>query len=324
MKRNEISESKSSISSTSTTRSASSAEAGPQGTPSENDPGAPKNTQPSRSAVWFVTGASKGLGLVLVQKLLAAGHRVAATSRSLADLTEKLGPATPSFLPLQLDLADEAANAGAAAAAHAHFGRLDVVVNNAGYGQLGAVEEVSDGEARRNFEVNIFGVLNVLRATLPYLREQRSGHVFNISSIGGYTGAFAGWGIYCATKFALAGLSESLHADLAPHGVHVTLVYPGYFRTEFLASSSLALPARPLDAYQAARASAALHTGEIHGNQPGDPAKLADALIAAHQLAAPPLHLFLGSDAVSMAERKQAEVQRDLTAQRALSVSTDY
>jgi NAD(P)-dependent dehydrogenase (short-subunit alcohol dehydrogenase family) len=285
---------------------------------------AAKNTQAAQPPVWFVTGASKGLGLVLVQKLLAAGHRVAATSRSLVELTAKLGPATASFLPLQLDLGDEPAAAAAAAAARSRFGRLDVVVNNAGYGQFGAVEEVSDAEARRNFDVNIFGVLNVLRATLPYLRAQRSGHVFNISSIGGYTGAFSGWGIYCATKFALAGLTESLHADLQPHGVHVTLVYPGYFRTEFLASSSMAMPARPLDVYQTARASAALHTGEINGHQPGDPAKLADALLHAQQLAAPPLHLFLGSDAVGMAERKQAEVRRDLDAHRAISVATDY
>lgn len=278
----------------------------------------------SKSSVWFITGASKGIGLVVVKKLLAAGHRVAATSRSLPELTEKLGPATASFLPLQLDLGDERSAERAIAATREHFGALDVLVNNAGYGQLGTVEEVSDAEARRNFDVNVFGVLNVLRAALPHLRDQRRGHVFNISSIGGYVGAFSGFGVYCATKFALAGLTEALHADLQPFGVHVTLVYPGYFRTDFLSQGSIGRPAHPIAAYEAARASELLHVKDINGNQPGDPEKLAAALLRAAELPAPPLHLFLGSDAVATAETKLAQVQQDLAAQRALSVSTDY
>lgn len=280
--------------------------------------------QTKQDTVWFVTGASKGLGLVLARKLLAAGHRVAATSRSEADLVAQLGPASARFLPLPLDLGDEAAVAAAVARARAHLGGLDVVVNNAGYGQLGTVEEVTDAEARQNFDVNVFGALNVLRAALPHLRAQRSGHVFNISSIGGYTADFAGWGIYCATKFALSGLTESLRAELKPFGVAVTLVYPGYFRTEFLSSGSVGKPSRPIADYQAARASERAHLDEIHQHQPGDPEKLADALLFAHQLAAPPLHLFLGSDAVSVAEAKQAQVAAELSAHRALSVSTDY
>lgn len=277
-----------------------------------------------QNTIWFVTGASKGLGLVIAQKLLAAGYRVAATSRSEADLVAQLGPASDRLLPLQLHLGDEAAVAAGIAKVRAHFGGLDVVVNNAGYGQLGTVEEVTDAEARKNFDVNVFGVLNVLRAALPYLRAQRSGHVFNISSIGGYTGDFSGWGIYCATKFALSGLTEGLRADLKPFGVDVTLVYPGYFRTEFLSSGSVGKPSRPIAAYQAARDSERAHLDEINHHQPGDPDKLAEALIAAYQLAAPPLHLFLGSDAVSVAEAKQAQVAADLTAHRALSVGTDY
>jgi NAD(P)-dependent dehydrogenase (short-subunit alcohol dehydrogenase family) len=294
--------------------------------PKTTDKSSTSATTASRSArsVWFITGASKGLGLVVARKLLAAGYRVAATSRSLADLTSKLGPASESFLPLELDLGSEASARRAAAATRAHFGRLDVIVNNAGYGQLGTVEEVSDEEARRNFDVNVFGVLNVLRAALPTLREQRAGHIFNISSIGGFVGGFSGFGVYCATKFALAGLSESLHADLAPFGVHVTLVYPGYFRTEFLASGSINRPAHPIAAYEFARGSEEKHLQEINGNQPGDPEKLADALIRAHQLDAPPLHLFLGSDAFAMAEAKQDQVRKELTEHRALSVSTDF
>src|SRR6185369_3527750 len=194
--------------------------------------------------VWFVTGASKGLGLLLVQQLLARGYRVAATSRTADELGRRVGPQSERFLALAMDITDEASVGRAVAATRAHFGALDVVVNNAGYGQFGTVEEVSDAEARRNYDVNVFGTLNVLRATLPQLREQRSGHVFNIASVGGFVGGFSGWGIYCSTKFAVAGLTESLHADLEPLGVKVTLVYPGYFRTEFLSAGSMLHPAQ--------------------------------------------------------------------------------
>jgi NAD(P)-dependent dehydrogenase (short-subunit alcohol dehydrogenase family) len=275
-------------------------------------------------SVWFVTGASKGLGLCLVQKLLEANYRVAATSRSLAELQRVLGAKSDRFLPLEVDLRDPAAVASAVNAAKERFGALDVVVNNAGYGQLGTIEEATDEEARRCFDVNVFGTLNVLRATVGHLREQRAGHVFNISSIGGFFGGFSGWGIYCSTKFAVAGLTESLHEDLAPFGVHVTLVYPGYFRTSFLGKESLVLPAHPLPAYEGARASEARHVEVIAGQQAGDPDKLADVLIQTYRLESPPLHLFVGRDAVAMAEAKQEQVHSAIDRHRALSVSTDY
>lgn len=274
--------------------------------------------------VWFVTGASKGLGLVLVRELLARGYRVAATSRSVAELTRRGGPASEQFLPLEVELTREQSVTDAVAASLKHFGRLDVVVNNAGYGQLGTVEEVTDDEARRNYDVNVFGTLNVLRAALPRLREQRSGHVFNISSIGGLVGGFSGWGIYCSTKFAVAGLTEALHADLAPFGVKVTLVYPGYFRTDFLTSDSVSRPAQPIEAYATARASEAQHLEHINGAQPGDPAKAARALIEVALRPSAPLHLLLGSDAVGMAETKLAQVRTELDALRPVSVSTDF
>ena len=276
------------------------------------------------ASVWFVTGASKGLGLVLAKKLLARGERVAATSRSLLDLERALGARSERLLPLAMDLGDAASIARAVESTRAHFGALDVVVNNAGYGQMGTVEEISDEEARRNYDVNVFGVLNVLRATLPHLRAQRSGHVFNVSSIGGFVGTFSGWGVYCSTKFALAGLTEGLRADVEPLGIRVTLVYPGYFRTSFLAQESVGLPAHRIADYEAARASEKQHLDSIDGNQPGDPEKLADALIQAHSLASPPLHLFLGTDAVTMAESKQKEMEREIAEHRALSVSTDF
>jgi NAD(P)-dependent dehydrogenase (short-subunit alcohol dehydrogenase family) len=277
----------------------------------------------TKSSVWFVTGASKGLGLALARRLLERGYRVAATSRSLAALTRELGDASDRFLPLEVDVGDAGSLARAVDRVTSTFGALDVVVNNAGYGQFGTVEETSDAEARRNFDVNVFGVLNVLRATLPGLRARRSGHVFNISSIGGFTGEFSGWGIYCATKFAVAGLTESLRADLAALGVRVTLVYPGYFRTEFLSQGSLLRPAHPIADYAAARASEQRHTEEIHHHQPGDPIKAADALIDVYQRGDSPVHLFLGSDAVARAEGKQDQVRQAIAAHRAVSVSTD-
>jgi NAD(P)-dependent dehydrogenase (short-subunit alcohol dehydrogenase family) len=277
-----------------------------------------------KNDVWFVTGASKGIGLLLVKALLVRGYRVAATSRSLAELTRALGPKSERFLPLELDLSSEPAVLRATRATLEHFGALQVVVNNAGYGQFGTVEEVSDDEARRNFDLNVFGLLNVLRAALPVLREQRAGHVFNLSSIGGYVGGFSGWGIYCATKFAVSGLSEALHADLAPLGVNVTLVYPGYFRTNFLSPESMAEPKHPIAAYEAARASQRQHQQAINGNQPGDPQKLAELLIDVYERDDAPLHLFLGSDSIALAEAKQAQVASAIANNRAIGVATDF
>lgn len=271
--------------------------------------------------VWFITGASKGLGLELARRLVQRGARVAVTSRSSAALTRELGDAV---LALEVDLGDEASVGRAVQATVERFGRLDVVVNNAGYGQMGAVEEVSDAEARRNFDVNVFGVLNVLRATLPQLRAQRAGHVLNIASIGGFVGSFSGWGVYCASKFALAGLTEGLREDLADLGVQVTLVYPGYFRTEFLSADSVGLPGTRIADYVAARSSERTHRESIAGNQPGDPGKLAEVLIATALQPAAPLHLFLGSDALSMAESKLGAMHDEVERHAATSRSTDF
>lgn len=277
----------------------------------------------STKSVWLVTGASKGLGLSLVKRLLAEGHSVVATSRRLDALTRAVGPQSASFLPVEVDLSDEASVRRGVERAIATFGRVDVLVNNAGYGQFGVVEEVTDQEARLNFEVNVFGLLNITRAVLPFMREAKSGHVFNISSIGGYTGAFAGVGIYCATKFAVAGLSEGLKADVEPFGIHVTVVYPGYFRTDFLSGDSMGLPSRPMAEYVAARALVDQHASVINQNQPGDPDKAAAALISAAASEKPPLHLFLGPDAYTRAVDKIASVEADLAAWKTVSVSTN-
>lgn len=282
------------------------------------------NIQPIKNSIWFITGGSKGIGLHLARRLLKSGAKVAVTSRSSATVTEKLGH-NDNLLALAVDLANEGSVQNAVKQTIARFGGLDVVVNNAGYGQFGAVEEVSDAEARANFDVNVFAVLNVLRAALPQLREQRSGHIFNIASIAGITGGFPGFGVYCATKFAVAGVSEGLQADLAGLGINVTCVYPGYFRTDFLAAGSPSQPATTIADYKSAHDLVAMHvTGAIHGNQPGDPDKLADVLMSVAAQANPPLHLVLGSDALGLAEKKAESLREALAANRAVSVSTDF
>ncbi|HEY1194230.1 oxidoreductase [Flavobacterium sp.] len=274
--------------------------------------------------VWFITGASKGLGLELAKKLLAEGFKVAATSRNEASLIAVLGNTSESFLPLEMDLVDEKSVKTAIDKTLNHFKTIDVLVNNAGYGLLGALEELTDAEARKNFEVNVFGLLNVIRHTMPILRTNQSGHIFNISSVGGYYGEFPGWGIYCSTKFAVAGLTESLAAEIRPFGVHATIVYPGYFRTDFLKDSSLLLPENPIAEYKEVRQSQSAHKEDINENQPGDPVKLAEALIKASEDQNPPLHLFLGEDAFNMANQKIASVQAELEQWKLVSVSTSF
>ena len=274
--------------------------------------------------VWFVTGASKGLGLALVQKLLANGFAVAATSRSIDELKTAVGSTESPFLPLSVSLTDEQSVGRAIADTLAAFGRIDVVVNNAGYGLAGSLEELSDAESRGNFDVNVFGTLNVIRAVMPHLRAQGSGHILNISSIAGITGAFPGFGIYCATKFAVNGLSESLAAEVADFGVKVTIVEPGYFRTDFLTAGSFVTPKNSIDDYQKVRDSEALHQEQINGQQPGDPAKAADAMIRIAGEANPPLHLILGEDAFGLANAKIAAFSGELENWKSVSVSTNF
>jgi len=278
----------------------------------------------NNNKVWFITGASKGLGLALVQKLLSNGYKVAATSRTVDSLRAAVQNNTENFLPLALDILNETDVKSAIDATVKHFGQLDVVVNNAGYGLVGALEELSDAEARTNFDVNVFGALNIIRQALPQLRKQKSGHIFNIASIGGFSGGFPGFGIYCATKFAMHGFSEGLLHEAAPFGIQTTLVMPGYFRTNFLEGSSLLTPKNEMKEYQNVRDSQRLHQEQINNNQPGDPYKAAEVLIDVAEMDTPPFHLFLGSDAVGLAEQKIAAVQKEIEGQRTLMTSTNF
>jgi len=272
--------------------------------------------------VWFVTGASKGLRLALVKKLLNEGYKVAATSRNLSDLTKAVDSQNEQFLPLAVNLTSEDSVQEAVELTVKTFGKIDVIVNNAGYGLLGGIEELTDREARDNFEVNVFGSLNVIRKALPYLRAQKSGHILNVSSIGGFTGAFAGGGIYCATKFAVNGFSETLSAEVAPFGIKVTIVQPGYFRTNFLSASSLAVPQNQIADYQNVRDTVNFHQNDMDKQQAGDPEKAAAAMISITNEANPPLNLFLGEDAYGLVEKKLAFVQNELETWKDLTLST--
>lgn len=278
----------------------------------------------STKKVWFVTGASKGLGLTLVKKLLAEGYSVAATSRNVSELQKVISTENSDFLPLEVDLVNESSVSGAISKTVEKFGKLDVIVNNAGYGQLGTLEELTDKESRQNFDTNVFGSLNVIRKSMPYLRAQKSGLVINIASIGGLTGDFPGWGIYCATKFAVVGFTEGLAAEAKEFGVNATVVYPGYFRTEFLTGGSLRTPENEIDAYTVTRQIQKAHEQDINGNQPGDPEKAAVALIELAAMENPPVHLVLGSDAFQMANNKLSTLQNEISDFKILSISTDY
>jgi NAD(P)-dependent dehydrogenase (short-subunit alcohol dehydrogenase family) len=273
--------------------------------------------------VWLVTGASKGLGLSLVKRLLNEGYKVAATYRTIESLEKEVGTSA-NFLPLQVNVTDEKSVSKAIAKTLETFGTIDVVVNNAGYGQLGTLEELSDREARQNFDTNVFGLLNVMRNIMPHLRSKKSGHIINISSIAGFLGAFPGWGIYNATKFAVAGLTEAFSAEATSLGIKTTIVYPGYFKTNFLLQGSLRLAENPIAEYKEARDLEVVHDTQIIGNQPGDPEKAALAFIQLAENENPPLHFFMGSDSFGMANNKIGILQNELSANERLSKSTDF
>jgi NAD(P)-dependent dehydrogenase (short-subunit alcohol dehydrogenase family) len=272
--------------------------------------------------VWFITGASRGFGVLIAQQALARGDSVVATARDPQSVIKALGE-HPNLLALRLDVRLEAQAITVAQQALERFGRIDVLVNNAGYGLLGAVEEASGAEIRDLYETNVFGLLNVTRAVLPSMRERGAGHIVNISSVGGYS-AYAGWGVYSSTKFAVEGLSEAMHMELAPLGIKVTVVEPGFFRTDFLDASSLVSTSTRIEDY--AGTVGAMRTfaaGKNHA-QPGDPSKLATAMLQLADSAEPPQRLQLGSDTVERVRAKHAFVDAEMAQWLDLAVSTDF
>ena len=272
--------------------------------------------------VWFITGASRGFGSLFARDALARGDYVVATARNAQSVTEALGN-HPNLLAVNLDVTKEAAAVVAAQQAIERFGRIDVLVNNAGYGLLGAVEEASADEVRKQYETNVFGLLNVTRAVLPQMRKQRSGHVINISSIGGYS-AYYGWGVYGSTKFAVEGLSEGMAAELAPLGIHVTVVEPGFFRTDFLDATSLVKTELVIEDYAETVGAMRTFAAAANHQQPGDPARLSQAMMKLVDAEKPPVRLQLGSDTVARVREKNRFVEQEMTQWMDVALSTDF
>lgn len=271
---------------------------------------------------WFITGASRGFGLRIARLALEQGDNVVATARRAEAVIEALGN-RERLLALPLDVTDEAQAKAAASAAVEAFGSIDVLLNNAGFGLLGAVEEASAEDVEAVYRTNVFGLLNVTRAVLPTMRAQRSGRILNISSIGGYRGA-AGFGVYSSTKFAVEGLSEALHAELAPLGVHVTVVEPGYFRTDFLDATSLTVSGDEISDYAETAGRVRRVAVDLNHGQLGDPDKLAQVLVDFADAANPPVRLPLGSDTVAAIEAKHVSDAEIVAKWRDVSVSTDF
>ena len=272
--------------------------------------------------VWLVTGASRGIGAEIAKAALAAGDKVIATARKVKGLKGSLGGGDNIFA-VKMDVTKEKKVKQAVDEALEHFGRIDVLVNNAGFGLLGAVEEASAEEVEEIYGTNVFGLLHVTRAVLPAMRQQRSGHVINISSVAGYRSA-AGWGLYCSTKFAVEGISEALHEELAPLRIHVTVVEPGYFRTDFLDSSSLRDTETSIADYaEMVGKLREFATGRNH-QQAGDPKKLGEALVQLVNAPEPPLRLPLGTDALEWIAAKNKFVEEETAKWKALASSTDF
>jgi len=269
----------------------------------------------------MITGASRGVGAEISKAVLAAGDKLVATARNTQGL-EYLGTHDNVFT-VALDVTNEAQVKAAVDAALKHLGRIDVLVNNAGYGLLGAVEESSADEVERLYRTNVFGLLNVTRAVLPGMRKQRSGHIINMSSVGGYS-SYAGWGVYSSTKFAVEGITEALHGELAPLGIHATVIEPGYFRTDFLDSSSLAVTkARIADYADTVGKTRDFAAGRNH-QQPGDPAKLARAIVQLANAVLPPVRLPLSTDTLQSIADKNAFVEEETSKWHSLAASTDF
>lgn len=275
------------------------------------------------SKVWMITGAGRGIGAEIARAALDNGDRVVATARKLGQLQDTFAGADPERIALvELDVADGAQAAPAIAQAVERFGRIDVLVNNAAYGLLGRLEEVSGDDIAQQFAVNVHGVMHMLRAVLPTMRRQRGGHIMNISSIAGLTG-FDGASVYCASKYAIEGLTASLALEVAPFGIHVTAVEPGFFRTEFLDPSSVRYGATAIDDY-AAHGSVEQAYGAYKGRQLGDPVKLASAVVQLAAMDTPPRQFLAGSDALAMANTALAARREEMAAFEALTVSTDH
>jgi NAD(P)-dependent dehydrogenase (short-subunit alcohol dehydrogenase family) len=276
----------------------------------------------SENKVWFITGTSTGIGRELAETALENGYKVVATARKpevLQDLAEKY-PST--VLTVKLDVTDKKDVADAIEKAVEKFGRIDVVVNNAGYGLLGAIEEPSEEQIRGQFETNLFGVINVVRGSLPVLRRQKSGHIINVSSGLGFF-AFPSYGYYSATKFAVQGLSEALAQEVAPFGIKVTIAEPGGMRTAFL-STGLVQPENALPEDYPSTIKLAEIFNERQGKEFSDPRRIAEVLIETVESENPPLHLPLGEDSYNGIQNQLDKISKEIAERREQSLDTGY
>ncbi|MDU0308343.1 oxidoreductase [Rhizobium sp. 10PS4] len=272
--------------------------------------------------IWFITGASSGLGRALAVAVLSRGWRAAMTARrpeTLADLTAEHGDRA---LALALDVTNSRSIASAVRDAETHFGAIDVLVNNAGYGYLSAIEEGNDAEIRAQFETNVFGLIDVTKQVLPGMRRRRQGHIFNVSSLGGLV-AFAATGYYHATKFAVEALSESLFHEVKPLGIDVTILEPGAFRTDW-AGRSMVESSTIIEDYAETSGKRRRATRSISGNQPGDPARAATAIISAFETDEPPLRLLLGAPALKIARERLDALSANFDAWAETTLSADF
>ena len=272
--------------------------------------------------VWFITGSSTGFGRILAETLLRKGERVVATARDISkvrDLAEEYPEHARAFA---LDVTDAANVASAVHNGIGAFGRVDVLVNNAGYGVNGAVEEVSFDEYEPMFQTNIYGLIRTTQAFLPHFRERGSGHIFNLSSVGGLIGS-PGWGFYNTTKFAVEGFSEALAGEMKPLGVHVTIVEPGPFRTDFLGRSGK-LAAKEIPEYRETAGKARTYLQTQAGKQPGDPQKAVDAMIQVANTPNPPVHLILGKIAYTRFRDRLKSWDEELAAWEPLTLGADF
>ena len=272
--------------------------------------------------VWFITGCSTGFGRELARLVLARGWRAVVTARNPDQVADLVQGHADSALALKLDVTDDAQVTAAAKAAQDRFGQVDVLVNNAGYGYLAAVEEGEDREIRAMFEANFFGLAAMTRAVLPGMRARHSGCIVNISSIGGLA-SFPATGYYHATKYAVEGLSESLAQEVAPLGIKVVIVEPGPFRTNW-AGPSIKQSGTRIEDYQATAGARRAQTEARSGKQPGDPVRGAEAIIAAVQSPEPPLHLILGKPALDIARTKLVALKADFDAWETTTVGADF
>ena len=277
----------------------------------------------SNKKIWFITGAGRGMGADFAKAALAAGHSVVASGRDTDRVSKALGESN-DLLPVKLDVTSRADAEAAVRAAADRFGRIDVLVNNAADFQAGFFEEMSPDQFRAQIEVNLFGTLNVTRAVLAVMRQQRSGHVITISSSAGLASPAEFTSAYAASKFGLEGWMEALRVEVGPFGIHTTIVNPGFFRTELLSEQSTRYAEPSIADYEARRTPLLAAWKATHGQQAGDPAKLAQALLTIASQQPPPRRFLAGADAISTADQKIADLQADIESNRQLSISLAF